>query len=139
MFDGRTSLQKVIHRKPPKKKKKNRCLGLFLWQVLLRISLLRLRVPSLTLKHSILDLGNHVPDGECILEGIGLHRWLSLLTHSTPFGNFSIKRRGLGGKEFFGRRDCIQNFTNILREEDVFRPPQFRVCRDSRPVKCYCP
>ena len=99
MVDGRTSLQKVIHRKPPKK---ILCLGLFLWRVLLRIRLLGLRVPNLRLKPCILGLVNYIPDGEHILRGIGLYRWLSHLTHSIPFRNFSIRRRGLSGREGLG-------------------------------------
>ena len=87
---------------PRKLQKKILYLGLHRWRVLLKISLLGLRVPNLRLKPCILGLVNYIPDGEHILRGIGLYRWLSHLTHSIPFRNFSIRRRGLSGREGLG-------------------------------------
>ena len=43
-----------------------------------------------------------------------------------------------GGKELL-RRIRIRNLSNILREEDIFDPPELGVCRNSRSVHCYYP
>ena len=110
-----------------------------MWRVLLGISCLGLGIPSLGLKLYILSLGDHIPDCESILRVFGLHWWLSLLTLPSPFGDFSIKRRGLGGRELLRRRERCWNFSDVLWEENVSSPPQFRVNRDSRLIEHFCP
>ena len=76
------AITKHVHRKL---RRKIICLGLRLWRVHLRINLLGLGVLGLRLKLCLLVLGDYILDCEGILRGLGFHRWLSLLTHSSPF------------------------------------------------------
>ena len=99
-------LQKVIKRK--KTTKENpiiEILGLGLRRVFLGISSLGVNITSFRLSLSILGLGDHILDCKGIFRGVGLHQRLSLLTHSSPFRDFSFGMGNLGGRELHRRRN----------------------------------
>ena len=105
---------------------------------LLGISCLGLGILYLGLKLCILSLGDHILDCESILGVFGLQRWLSLLTLPSPFGDFNIRRKGLGGEELLRRKECSWNFSDGLWENDILNAPQFRTGKNPSPIKRFC-
>ena len=88
-------------------------------------------ISYLGLRLCILSLGDHIPDREIVLGVFCLGLWLNLLTFSSPYWDFSIRRRGLDGGELLRkierignrRRECHWNFSNVLWEENVLDAP----------------
>ena len=101
----------------------SKILGLILGRIFLRISSLGRNTISFVLRLRVLSLGEHIPDCEGVFGRLILHRRLSFLTHTYPLRNFGIRKGGLGRKELLRRRVRLEDFPNILGEEDIFDPP----------------
>ena len=101
----------------------SRILGLILGRTLLGIGNLRRNTISFVLRLRVLGLGEHIPDCEGVLRRLILHWRLSFLTHTRPLKNFGIRKGGQGRKELLRKRVRLEDFLNILGEEDVFGPP----------------
>ena len=70
----------------------SRTLGLVLERVFLRVNNLGMDVVSFRFNLRILGLGDHIPDCKGVLGRLILYWWLSFLTHSSFFRNFSIRK-----------------------------------------------
>ena len=100
-------------------------------------------ISYLGLKLCILTLGDYILVREIILGVFCLGLWLNLLTLSSPCWGFSIRRRGLDGRELLRKTKRISsrmrerhwNLSDILREENVLGAPQLGVSRDSCSVE----
>ena len=101
----------------------SKILSLILGRIFLGISSLGRNTISFVLRLRVLGLREHILNCEGVLERLILHWRLSFLTHTWPFKNFGIRKRGLGRKELLKRKVRLGDFSNIIREEDVFGPP----------------